>query len=198
MKINYYTAKQLPEKVLNRKSERHVLQYTCRYKYVWCHNHGIMWLICMSYSQHTRRKSKQYHLPSCISTVSTVCMQQHELWTYFLVDHTPRCRSTAAAWTHHCKGDNLALLERRICHQTMTKDRPRLLLRSRPGGMWPAEQASRNMRHFALFIRECISMATLVCAHGTTILTNCGPPELAAEGIFYALQVRTQTRWEKW
>ena len=57
--------------------------------------------------------------------------------------------------------------------------------------LWPAEQAPRNARHFAPFVRECISscMATLACAHGTAILTNCGPSKLVAERIFYALQV---------
>ena len=58
---------------------------------------------------------------------------------------------------------------------------------------WPAEQASRNMQHFVPFVRGCISMATLVCAHGTSILTNRGASELVAEHIFYALQVRTRT-----
>ena len=33
----------------------------------------------------------------------------------------------------------------------------------------------------------------LVCAHGTTILTNREPSELVGEHIFYALQVRTRT-----
>ena len=36
-------------------------------------------------------------------------------------------------------------------------------------------------------------MTTLVCAHGTTILTNREPSELVAECMFYALQVRTLT-----
>ena len=58
---------------------------------------------------------------------------------------------------------------------------------------WPAEQASRNEQRFALFTRECISMATLVCAHGTTILTNRETSELVEKYIFYALQVRTRT-----
>ena len=46
---------------------------------VWYHNHEKMWLICMSYySKHTySEKSKQYHLPSCMSTISTARMQQH-------------------------------------------------------------------------------------------------------------------------
>ena len=33
----------------------------------------------------------------------------------------------------------------------------------------------------------------LVCAHGTTILTNRESSELVGERIFYALQVRTRT-----
>ena len=72
----------------------------------------------------------------------------------------------------------------------MTKNRCRLSLHSRVGGTWPAVQASRN----ALFVRECIhiSMATLVCAHGTAILTNHEPSELVEEHIFFALQIRTQ------
>ena len=72
-------------------------------------------------SSHTQRKS----IRSCMSTISTVRMQQHEFWT---IDHTPQCRSTAAARTHHCTIDVLALLKRRIYHQIMTKSTPRLSL----------------------------------------------------------------------
>ena len=61
----------------------------------------------------------------------------------------------------------------------MTKNRPHLSLRLRPGGH-DTEQASRNTWCFAPFLQECISMATLVCAQGTTILTNCEPSELSA------------------
>ena len=57
---------------------------------------------------------------------------------------------------------------------------------------WPAEQASQNAQRFVPFARECVSM-TLICAHGTTMLTNCEPSELVGERIFYALQVRTRT-----
>ena len=51
---------------------------------------------------------------------------------------------------------------------------------------WPAKQASRNVRRFTPFVRKCISssMATVVYAHGTTILTNRGPSELVEEHIF--------------
>ena len=65
----------------------------------------------------------------------------------------------------------------RIYHQAMTKNRLRLsLLEAR----WPAEQASRNVWRFAPFVRQCISssMATIVCTHGTAILTNHGPQVL--------------------
>ena len=57
---------------------------------------------------------------------------------------------------------------------------------------WPAEQACRKARHFAPLTqaRECVSMAlgpgNLVCAHGTTILTNREPSELVEECVFYA------------
>ena len=53
-------------------------------------------------------------------------------------------------------------------------------------------RASRNAWHFAPFVQECISMATLVCAHGTAILTNHEASELVIELIFYAVQVRTR------
>ena len=39
-------------------------------------------------------------------------------------------------------------------------------------------------------------MATLVCGHSTTILTNREHSELVDECIFYALQVRTRTLQE--
>ena len=53
---------------------------------------------------------------------------------------------------------------------------------------WPA---SSNAQRFAPFTRECVSMATLVRAHDTTILTNREPSELVEECIFCAFQVRT-------
>ena len=56
-----------------------------------------------------------------------------------------------------------------------------------------AEQVSLNAWHFVLFIQECISIASLVCAHGTAIVTNRGPYEFVAERIFCALQVKTWT-----
>ena len=58
---------------------------------------------------------------------------------------------------------------------------------------WSTEQASSNTQCFTLFTRECVSMATLICAHGTTILTNYEPSELIAECIFCVLQARTWT-----
>ena len=47
--------------------------------------------------------------------------KQYKLWPYYCVDHTPRCRSTTAAWTHHCNGDVLTLTEHQIYHQTIDR-----------------------------------------------------------------------------
>ena len=49
------------------------------------------------------------------------------------------------------------------------------------------------MQRFMPFAQEWVSMATLVCAHGTTILINREPSELVAESIFCAIQVRIWT-----
>ena len=38
--------------------------------------------------------------------------------------------------------------------------------------------------HFIPFTRECISMAILVCAHGTIIPTNCEPSTGFYTGFF--------------
>ena len=47
--------------------------------------------------------------------------------------------------------------------------------------------------HSCLFVRECVSMAILVCAHSPTVLTNSEPCRLVAECMFYACQAMTQT-----
>ena len=98
-----------------------------------------------------------------------------------------------------CNGDILTLLERRIYHKTMTKNRPHLSLRSRLGGLpsRPVEM-SGTLRHSLKLDHENASLwpigpGNLVCAHGTTILTNYEPSKLVEECIFYAFQVRTQT-----
>ena len=64
---------------------------------------------------------------------------------------------------------------------------------------WPAKQACQN----AWYLRHSLELenaslwplgpGNLVCAHGTTILTNNESSELVGERIFYALQVRTRT-----
>ena len=62
---------------------------------------------------------------------------------------------------------------------------------------WPAEQACRNARRLRRSLENAslwpLGPGNLVCAHGTTILTNRESSELVGERIFYALQVRTQT-----
>ena len=49
--------------------------------------------------------------------------------------------------------------------------------------MKAAEQAPRNTWCFAPFIQECVSMAMLINAHGTTILTNRELSEHVAKRI---------------
>ena len=57
-------------------------------------------------------------------------------------------------------GDVLTLLERRIYHQTMTKNRPRLSLRSRLGGLPSRPVETRGtLRHSLELDSECVSMA---------------------------------------
>ena len=85
----------------------------------------------------------------------------------------------AAAQTRHCNGDVLAL-----SNLPPGYDKEQTLSLASLEAQWPAKHASRNVR---------ISMATLVYAHGTANLTNCGPSELVEEHIFHALQVRTRT-----
>ena len=117
-------------------------------------------------SSHAQRN----YLPSCMPTISTVCMQQHELWSYYFIDHTPRCRLLELT---------TAMVTSEQSENIETKNTPHLSLRSRLGGAWPAEQASRNGQRFVPFVQEWISMATLVCAHSNAILTNCGPSDSA-------------------
>ena len=97
---------------------------------------------------------------------------------YYGIDHTPHYLPRAAARTSNLPSGY---------------DKEQISPLASLEAWWPAEQASRNARHFVPFARECVSMATLVCTHGTTILTNCEPSELVEERIFCALQVRTQT-----
>ena len=49
-----------------------------------------------------------------------------------------------------------------------------------------AELGRRNVYALAPFVHECVSMATLVCVHGTAILTNHESSKLVAECMFYA------------
>ena len=62
-------------------------------------------------------------------------MQQHELWSYYFVDHTAQCKSTAAARTHHCNGKFLFCLN----IESTTRLWPNTDFIS---GTWPTEQAS--------------------------------------------------------
>ena len=97
-----------------------------------------------------------------------------------------------------CNGDILTQLERQIYHQTMIEKEQTLPLASLEA-RWPAEQACRNARHLrrSLELENAslwpLGSGNLVCAHGTTILTNRESSELVGERIFHALQVRMRT-----
>ena len=92
------------------------------------------------------------------------------------------------ARTRHCNGDVIAL-----SNLPPGYDKEQTSSLTSFEARWPAKQAFRNVRGFAPFVRECISMVTLVCAYGTANLTNRGPHELVKECIFHALQVKTRT-----
>ena len=69
---------------------------------------------------HSSKAHRKVYLPSCIyicqSLVQCACqLQQHKLWTYwyYFVDHTPRCRSIAAAWTRPHSVESTTRLWRR-------------------------------------------------------------------------------------
>ena len=93
-------------------------------------------------------------------------------------------------------GNVLALLERGIYHKTMTKNKPRLLLRSTVA-CWTGLLKHAALCTVTQLIWECVSMATLIYVHSTAIPTNREPSKLVEERIFHAHQVRTWTIYKK-
>ena len=88
-----------------------------------------------------------------------------------------------------CNGDILtALPERQIYHQTMTKNRPRLSLCSRLGGLPSRPVKMRGTLRHSLELENAslwpLGPGNLVCAHSTTILTNREPSKLVGVCIF--------------
>ena len=136
-------------------------------------------------SSHTQRQFKQYHLPSCMSTVSTVHMQQHELWTYYFVDHTPWYRSTVSLVPRSEveSGDEqllkltTAMVTFSLCSniESTTTVWQRTDLEAR----WPCGlHASRPINMRSVYGHPC-----LCTRYGTAILTNRGPSELVASRV---------------
>ena len=112
--------------------------------------------------------------------------------SHYGVDHTPHCRPRTL-FELIMYGN---ILSCRIYHHTKTKNRPHL---SRLSGLL---SRSLKTRGALCCLFENVSLwplghDTLLCAHGTIILTNHEPSELVGECIFYAFQVRTQTIQEK-
>ena len=107
---------------------------------------------------------------------------------YYFVDHTPRCRMQVNREQllepiyNLCSNSPVQLRPTfSLCSNvksTTTKNRPRLSLQAR----WPAKQALSKRASLCAVLCLCTrhcnsdqSWATLVCAHGTAILTNSGP-----------------------
>ena len=107
------------------------------------------------------------YLSSCMSTINTVCMQQHKLWTY----HCSYVEYPTRAWQR--------------------TDLDHLLLRLRLDGLLskPLEMHSALCHLF-----ENASLWP-PCAHSTAILANRGPFKLVAERIWkiFSLYIYTCT-----
>ena len=117
----------------------HICIHVYIYRYVWCHNHWIMWLICMSHLQHAQRKSKQSRLS--VGIVCTCSWKLNESLNLLL--HRPHPSLRGQQQLHVLEfGDVLAQLEWQIYHQTMPKNRPRLSLHSRISVSRPLEAHS--------------------------------------------------------
>ena len=84
---------------------------------------------------------------------------ENELWTYYCIGTRPHPSLQAAALTKCVimNGDVLALLEH--CYQTIDRyDKEEILPLASLKARWLAlaQQASRNARHFAPLIRQCV------------------------------------------
>ena len=72
-------------------------------------------------SSHTQRKSIISLAVCCMSNGSTVRTQQHELWTYYFVDHTPRWKvnsSCSLQWRYSRSAQTLNLPPDYVREQT--------------------------------------------------------------------------------
>ena len=118
-------------------------------------------------SSHTQRNLNSIISLSCMSTVSTVRMQQHDRTLNQLLcrpHSSMQINSSCLNSPLHAmtvKGDVLALLKHRIYHQTISA----LLEAWWHVACWKC--GAWSAWRFAPFVQECISMATLVCTHGT-------------------------------
>ena len=136
------------------------------------------------------RKAKQ--LAVCINTLKLVvahlliCACTDASTTYFEPINlyaTPlnagQQRLQEESLRYVCDGDVLAPLERQIY---WTIDRYNI-----------KQSTSAGCTALHTLFQECVSMVTLICAHGPTVLTNPRPCKLVAECIFYACWAMTWT-----
>ena len=116
-------------------------------------DHDIVLQVClMSQSManmHAWATNSMLNTQLKASTVHMCRWKQH--WTlnlcYYGVDHTPHCRPRAAARIH-C-----------VWRCSLSSNLPPDYDKEQTLPRWPAEQVSRNARHLAPFVCECVSMA---------------------------------------
>ena len=114
---------------------------------------------------------------------------------YYGVDHTPHCRPSCKS---SCSNPPCIKCQRSLSSNLPPDyDKEQTSPLASLEAWWPAEQASQMRGTLRCSLENSslwpLGHGTLVCAHGTTILTNCESSELVGEHIFYALQVRTRT-----
>ena len=150
----------------------------------------------MSQSWDTEHQQHAMYNRVPVSTVRMRRWKQHRTFPLWCRPH-PSLQAKSSYSNSQCNGDVLTPLERRIYHQTMTKCRHRLSLRSRLVGLLsrPVETqgaCAARLSSGTWCISVALGLGNSICAHGT-ILTNRESSQLVGERIFYALQVRTRT-----
>ena len=119
--------------------------------YIWCHNHGIMAKLNVHELFTVFKAHRKSHLPSCTvhkSIVIAAAVRTLNLLVLLRRPH-PSMQVTSTARTRHCNSDVLALSNLPPGYDEEQTSSLALLEARWP---WPAEQASRNTRCFALFV----------------------------------------------
>ena len=122
-----------------------------------------------------------------------MCKAHKNFFGYHGVDHTPHYRPLKLTMYI-----SMVTFSLRLDIESMTRPQQRADITSRFARGSMAEQACQNLRCLrrSLTLENAslwpLGPGNIVCAYGTTILTNRESSELVGERIFYALQVRTR------